>query len=69
MCSRIDFNKYLLPTPQSQISFTVTPQSELASSQESLAEEMPKILFRDYICPGMGRQEDDQLAKKSPIYL
>ena len=30
---------------------------------------MPRIRFRDYICPGMGKEEDEQLDARSPIYL
>ena len=30
---------------------------------------MPRIRFRDYICPGIGKQEDEQLDARSPIYL
>ena len=30
---------------------------------------MPKLRFRDYICAGMSKKDDDHVAKTSPIYL
>ena len=29
---------------------------------------MPKLRFRNYICAGMSRKDDDYVAKTSPVY-
>ena len=61
----IDFNKYLLPSSvqNSQLSNS----KEQNSSQES--NGMPALLFRDYICSGMSKKDDDHLARTNPVYL
>ena len=40
------------------------------SIDSAKSAEMPSITFRDgKVCPGLGKADDDRLAKTSPVYL
>lgn len=30
---------------------------------------MPLVRFRDYVCEGLGKSEDDKMARTYPVYL
>jgi hypothetical protein len=61
----INFAKYLLPSSFSeQTSLSSATAIILASDSQ-----MPALRFRDYVCEGMSKDDDDRVAQTSSSYL
>ena len=75
--SPIDFAKYLISSGMSQLTNNINVVSEQKANEWSENEncatetnnDMPKLRFRNYICDGLSKQDDDNLAKTSLCYI
>ena len=67
-------DKYLLPA---SVGTSSDPDSSLdskymqseAKPSESIQEQPTEIRFRDYVCKGLGREDDDRVARTYSGYL
>jgi len=57
----VDFSKYMLPTT-SEIASSRQPSLSSQQSNEYSMRMMPLVRFRDYVCEGLGRRDDEKVA-------